>query len=163
MKIQTFQTSKSSYVIAACSSGQVQAIFEGRGLLLWILLVISVEIFWNVQYSEIVFRILKCLRFCMLHVEDCPGRQISEDHTVTQKEGGRDKWLQILSRQILAFWSTKSFGFLLKIPSHWILSNHEIWRQWDIPTFTLWIRWKLLLLPSVISDPWVSEIVRLGR
>lgn len=163
MKIQTFQTSKSSCMIAACSSGQVQALCEGRGLLLWLLHVISVEMFWNVQYSEIVFRILKCLRFCMPHVEVCPGRQISEDYMVTQKEGGRDKWLQILSRQSLAFWSTKSFCFLPKIPSHWILNNHDIWRQWDTLTFTLWIGWKLLLLPSVISDPWVSEIVRVGR
>jgi len=96
-------------------------------------------------------------------MENCTGRRITEDDTVTQKEGGRCKWLQILSRQILAFGNTSSFFFLLKWSSCWILSSHEIWRQWDTPPLTLWIRWKLFLLPSVVSDPRVSEIVRLGR
>lgn len=61
---------KKSYVIAACSSGQAQAVFEGRGLLLWIF---PVETFWNARYSGTASRILKCLRFCALHLEDALG------------------------------------------------------------------------------------------
>lgn len=43
----------------------------------------------------------------MLHVEESPWRQMNEDHVVTKMEGGRDKRLQILSSQVLAFWNTK--------------------------------------------------------
>lgn len=45
----------------------------------------------------------------MLHIEDCPGRQISEDYMVTQK-GGRDEWLQFFPDKYFLSEEPDSFG-----------------------------------------------------